>query len=160
MVDHYETSTIQQLKERGEIAASRQVQRLRIPVKALNLISVAAPLLGLLGTIVGMVIVFNAVASATGASKAAALAAGIRVKLFSTASALIVAIPSLFLYFIFNQKLSSIIGDCETVAEQFLYRLDLLKRGKGAAPAAGQDEEQEEKRPAGPAKPPKDKDEG
>jgi len=148
LVDRYETSTLQELKERCEIIAEKQVQRLRIPVKALNLIAVAAPLLGLLGTIVGMVIVFDAVAGATGASKAAALAAGIRVKLFSTASALIVAIPSLFLYFIFNQKLSSIIADCEVAAERFTHHLALLKRkGKDRANAEDEDEEQAEDTP-------------
>ena len=138
LADRYETSTVQELKERCEITAARQIQRLRIPVKALNLIAVAAPLLGLLGTIVGMVIVFDAVAGASGASKAAALAAGIRVKLFSTASALIVAIPALFLYFIFNQKLSGIIADCEVAAEQFTHRIAQLKR-KGK-PQAGPEE--------------------
>ncbi|MCY3022347.1 MAG: MotA/TolQ/ExbB proton channel family protein [Planctomycetota bacterium] len=141
LADRYDTSTVEELKERCSIAASKQIQRLRITVKALNLIAVAAPLLGLLGTIVGMVIVFDAVASATGAAKAAALAAGIRVKLFSTASALIVAIPSLFLYFIFNQRLTSIIGDCETIAEQFLHRIAVLKRS-GKSPKPDADEEQ------------------
>ena len=151
LVDRYETSTLQELKERCEITAARQIQRLKIPVKALNLIAVAAPLLGLLGTIVGMVIVFDAVAGASGASKAAALAAGIRVKLFSTASALIVAIPSLFLFFIFNQKLSSIIADCEVAAEQFTHRIARLKR-KGGARAGVEQEEEDEELSAKPAK--------
>lgn len=129
MVYRLEHSTLEDIKHRVEVAASKQVSRLRIPVKAMNLIAVAAPLLGLLGTIIGMVIVFEAVAGSTGAAKASALASGIRVKLFSTASALIVAIPALFLYFIFNQKLSMLIADCEIVAERFLHLIALRKRG-------------------------------
>ena len=131
MVDRFDTSTMDDLKFRCEVVANRQVNKLRIPVKALNLIAVAAPLLGLLGTIVGMVIVFEAVAGATGAAKATGLANGIRVKLFSTASALIVAIPSLFLFFIFNQKLNALIADCEVLAERFIHRLALIKRANG-----------------------------
>jgi len=152
LTDRFETSTIEELKERCQSAAAKQVQRLRIPVKALNLIAVAAPLLGLLGTIIGMVIVFDAVASATGAAKAAALAAGIRVKLFSTASALMVAIPALFLYFIFNQRLSGIIADCEVAAEQFVHRLALLKRNSKAPAPAQKDEDEQPAKTAKAAK--------
>ncbi|MGD0090376.1 MAG: hypothetical protein ABSE73_10700, partial [Planctomycetota bacterium] len=42
LVDHYESSTTRELKERCEITAQKQIQRLRIPVRALNLIAVAA----------------------------------------------------------------------------------------------------------------------
>ncbi len=132
LVDRFDTSTIEEIRGRVEIAAGSRLVQLKIPVKALNLISVAAPLLGLLGTIVGMVIVFESVSSSSGAAKATALAAGIRVKLFSTAFALVVAIPSLFLYFIFNQKLSSIVAECEDLTERFMHKIALMKRG--AAP--------------------------
>lgn len=128
MTYRLEHSTMEDIKHRVEVAAGKQVARLRIPIKTLNLIAVAAPLLGLLGTIIGMVIVFEAVAGSTGAAKASALAAGIRVKLFCTAAALMVAIPALFLYFIFNQKLSVIIAECEIVAERFLHLIALRKR--------------------------------
>lgn len=135
MVYRLEHSTMEDIKHRVEVAAGKQVGRLRMPVKAMNLVAVAAPLLGLLGTIIGMVIVFEAVAGSTGAAKASALASGIRVKLFSTASALMVAIPALFLYFIFNQKLSGLIADCEIIAERFLHLIALRKRGADAKSA-------------------------
>jgi biopolymer transport protein ExbB len=131
-LDH---SNMEDIKHRVEVAAGKQVARLRIPIKTLNLIAVAAPLLGLLGTIIGMVLVFEAVAGATGAAKASALASGIRVKLFCTAAALMVAIPALFLYFIFNQKLSVIIAECEIVAERFLHLIAMRKRNGGEKPA-------------------------
>lgn len=147
MTERFKTSSLEDIKERTEIFVSAQVHRLRLPVKLLNLISVAAPLLGLLGTIVGMVIVFEAVAGQTGAAKAAALAAGIRVKLFATAMALIVAIPSLFLYFIFNSRLQGIISETEMLAEQFMHRLALIKRsseGNGHAATAVPEPDEEE----------------
>ena len=135
MVYRLEHSTMEDIQHRVEVAAGKQVGRLRIPVKAMNLVAVAAPLLGLLGTIIGMVIVFEAVAGSTGAAKASALASGIRVKLFSTATALMVAIPALFLYFIFNQKLAGLIADCEIIAERFLHLIALRKRGADARSA-------------------------
>jgi len=135
MAEDHGSSTVEDIKDRVSAVAGMHVNKLKIPVKALNLISAAAPLLGLLGTIIGMVLVFDAVANAGGASKAQALAAGIRVKLFSTAAALMVAIPALFLFFIFNQKLNAIISECEVLAESFIQRISLNKR-KAKAKAA------------------------
>lgn len=138
LIDRFDYSTLEDIKYRVETIAGRQIGRLKIPVKALNLIAVAAPLLGLLGTIVGMVMVFEAVAGASGAAKASALAAGIRVKLFCTAAALCVAIPALFLFFIFNTKLAAIIAECETITERFIHLVSIHKRGPeaGGAPAS------------------------
>jgi len=142
MGDRWSSSTIEDIEKRTETVAAAQINRLRFPVKFLNLISVAAPLLGLLGTIVGMVIVFEGVADATGAAKAQKLAEGIRVKLFSTASALIVAIPALFLYFVYNQRLSNLIATTELLSEQFMHRISVLKRrGVDAQPDAEEADE-------------------
>jgi biopolymer transport protein ExbB len=136
MADRFDSSTAEDVERRVQVAAAGQINRLRTPIKLMNLISVAAPLLGLLGTIVGMVIVFEAVARTTGAAKATALAAGIRVKLFSTAAALCVAIPSLFLYFFFNTKLGNLIAETERLSEQMLHQVILIKRRKTADKAA------------------------
>ena len=127
----FDVSTMAEIRSQVSVASAAQISRLRIPVRALNLISVAAPLLGLLGTIIGMVIVFEGVAGTSGAAKASILAAGIRVKLFSTATALMVAIPSLFLYFGFNQKLGVIIDECDLIHERFLTLLARIKRARG-----------------------------
>ena len=152
LADRFEDSTPEEIKARAEIAAGGLIGKLRVPTKALNLIAAAAPLLGLLGTIVGMVIVFEAVASATGAAKAQALAAGIRVKLFCTAMALSVAIPALFLYFLFNQKLSDLISQCEALSESFLHQLTLLKRKSARADERADDEAPDAKASAAPTK--------
>jgi biopolymer transport protein ExbB len=127
MMNRFDTTTVDEMRTTTEGIAMAHVQRLRIPVRALNLIAVAAPLLGLLGTIIGMVIVFEGVAGTTGAAKASILASGIRVKLFSTATALLVAIPALFLYFIFNQRLTLLITECNNIAERFVQQLSRHK---------------------------------
>lgn len=138
ITDRFQSSSPDDILYRCEINAGAEINRLRIPVKAMNLIAGAAPLLGLLGTIVGMVMVFEAVAGASGAAKAQALAAGIRVKLFCTAAALCVAIPALFLFFLFNQKLGTIISECEVLTEQFLHKVQQRKLS-GATVAASSD---------------------
>ena len=131
MTRDFDSSTMAEIRSQVSVATAAQISRLRIPVRALNLISVAAPLLGLLGTIVGMVLVFEGVAGTSGAAKASILAAGIRVKLFSTATALMVAIPSLFIYFVFNQQLGVIIDECDIIHERFMVLLARIKRERG-----------------------------
>lgn len=132
MIYDFEQSSMEETRLRVEAATVTQIGRLRVPIRALNLIAVAAPLLGLLGTIVGMVIVFEGVAGTSGAAKASMLAAGIRVKLFSTASALMVAIPALFIFFGFSQKMNNIVGECEMINERFLHLLSRQKKGQAA----------------------------
>ena len=133
MTERFDTSTQEDIERRCETAAAGRINSLRTPVKLINVISVAAPLLGLFGTIVGMVVVFEAVASTTGAAKATALAAGIRVKLFSTAAALLVAIPAVFAYFIFSAMLGSAIAETERLGERLLHGVLVIKRKKLAA---------------------------
>jgi biopolymer transport protein ExbB len=133
MTERFETSTAEDIERRCEIAAAGRINSLRTPAKLINVISVAAPLLGLFGTIVGMVVVFEAVAMTTGAAKATALASGIRVKLFSTAAALLVAIPSVFAYFIFSAMLGGVISETERLTEQFMHQILVIKRKKLAA---------------------------
>lgn len=132
LVDRFATGDAEEIRSHCEIVAAAHINRLRIPVKALNLIAAAAPLMGLLGTIVGMVMVFESVASARDAQRAQALAAGIRVKLFCTTMALCVAIPALLAFFIFNQKLGLIVAECELLTEEFLHKVALLKQNGGA----------------------------
>jgi biopolymer transport protein ExbB len=148
MMINFKTTSVDEMRAITEGAAASHVYRLRIPARALNLIAVAAPLLGLLGTIVGMVIVFEGVAGSTAAGKASVLASGIRVKLFSTASALIVAIPSLFIFFFFSQRLNLLVAECNNVAERFIQMLSRHKprgqRGSGeGGPKRGEEAHEE-----------------
>lgn len=63
-------------------------------LRALELIAMVSPLLGLLGTVLGMIQAFQELALAEGAANAALLAAGIWQALLTTAAGLIVAIPA------------------------------------------------------------------
>ncbi len=88
--------------EKGmEDAAARELAILRSQVRPLTILSVAAPLVGLLGTSVGMILVFRTV-SQSGLGEAKLLAEGIYLKLETTVGGLLVAIPALLFAALFN----------------------------------------------------------
>jgi biopolymer transport protein ExbB len=90
--------------EKGmEDAAARELGILRSRVRPLTVLSTAGPLVGLLGTAVGMILVFRTV-SQSGLGEAKLLAEGIYLKLETTVAGLIVAIPSLLFAALFNSR--------------------------------------------------------
>ncbi|MBC6444448.1 MAG: MotA/TolQ/ExbB proton channel family protein [Alphaproteobacteria bacterium GM202ARS2] len=78
-----------------------QVHRLRSYVSVLELIAQAAPLIGLLGTVIGMIEAFSALEQAGARADPSVFAGGIWTALLTTAAGLIVAIPSLFFFHTF-----------------------------------------------------------
>src|SRR5690606_41371846 len=74
-----------------------------------------SPLIGLLGTVVGMIEVFNVI-SVQGVGKAGAMAGGISKALITTAAGLIVAIPSLIAYRYFRRRVDTLILEMEQEA--------------------------------------------
>lgn len=80
-------------------------------------IASAAPLLGLLGTVVGMIEIFGSQAP-TG-SNPAQLAHGISVALYNTAFGLIIAIPTLMLHRYFRSKVDSFVLQLESSSKRF-----------------------------------------
>ena len=115
----------------GETEALRQVSRLRTPLKGLNFIASVAPLLGLLGTVIGMITCFESVADwGDTPGKSQRMAAGIKEALLTTAGGLSVAVPSLFVFFVFSQKLNLIVADCEGLATEFVHDLVRAEQGE------------------------------
>ncbi len=80
----------------------------------LGTIATAAPLLGLLGTVVGMIEIFGSQSSA--GSNPIQLAHGISVALYNTAMGIIVAIPALLFYRHFRAKIDSLVVEMEQQA--------------------------------------------
>lgn len=129
MAVRYDTSTMEDVNRRCEIEAGRQIRRLRAPLQGLSLMAAVAPLLGLLGTVVGIVTCFESVAfEAASVSKTQTLAGGIRVALFTTLGGLTVAIPALFILYASNLRLGSVVSECESLTEQFLHEIAQNKR--------------------------------
>ena len=82
----------------------------------------AAPQLGLLGTVTGMIAAFSALTQ-NGTSTAKIVAGGISEALYTTAFGLIVAIPALVFYNYFNRRIDVIVAEMERAALQFLSRV-------------------------------------
>jgi biopolymer transport protein ExbB len=123
------------LRQAFESAGRAAVHRLERYLNTLGTIATAAPLLGLLGTVVGMIEIFGSQAP-TGASNPALLAHGISVALYNTAFGLIVAIPTLMFYRYFRGKVDEFAIELEQGAERLvphLMRFTVRSGSEGAA---------------------------
>jgi biopolymer transport protein ExbB len=99
-------------------------------LSALATIASAAPLLGLLGTVIGMIEIFGSQAPSGGSmgGNPAQLAHGISIALYNTAFGLIVAIPSLIFWRYFRGRVDAYLLRLETASERFLRHLNALRR--------------------------------
>ena len=85
---------------------------------SLNTIASIAPLLGLLGTVIGMIKSFMVIAAGDVAN--VSLAVGISEALYTTAFGLIVAIPCIIFYNFFAKKVDLIVNEMEIYSQEFL----------------------------------------
>ncbi len=88
-------------------------------VNYISLVAQAAPMLGLLGTVIGMVQAFGILAE-SGQADPTQLAGSISVALLTTMWGLITAIPSLLAYFFFKNKLNNLVAECHHAAEDLV----------------------------------------
>ncbi|HBM87583.1 MAG: MotA/TolQ/ExbB proton channel family protein [Parvibaculaceae bacterium] len=95
-----------QIEKAGLRAARRELRPLEGGLGMLGLIAMLSPLIGLLGTVVGMIDAFRALSEAGGAVDPSLLSAGIWVALLTTAAGLIVAIPAALAHGWFEGRLA------------------------------------------------------
>jgi biopolymer transport protein ExbB len=88
----------------------------------LQTVAQAAPLLGLLGTVFGMIQMFSAV-SLSGLGDPQVLSGGIGVAMLTTAEGLCIGIPALFAYNYLSSRSESLIADIEALATRLVSRL-------------------------------------
>ena len=107
-------------------SATHQLERY---LPALATIASAAPLLGLLGTVIGMIEIFGSQSGGGGVSgNPAQLAHGISVALYNTAFGLIVAIPALIFWRYFRGRVDAYLLTLELSSEAFLRHLSQLRK--------------------------------
>ena len=94
-----------QIEKAIEDAGAREVSRLTGNLRPLVVVASIAPLLGLLGTVIGMIKAFSVIATEKGIGKPEMLADGISQALITTAAGLIVAIPAQVAYFYLKAKI-------------------------------------------------------
>lgn len=109
-----------ELKEILSDTGRRQLLSLQRGLPALATIVGGAPLLGLLGTVLGMINIFKAVATG-GSGINETLATGISQALITTATGLIIAIPALFTHSFLEARAVSILADIEAQMMDFLH---------------------------------------
>ena len=93
---------------------------LRRYLRVLNGVSTVSPLLGLLGTVWGMIQAFNVIATSPAMGRAEMLAGGISVALITTAAGLLVAIPALIFYLYFVGRVDSLVMDIDHYGQEIV----------------------------------------
>ncbi len=103
----------------------RIVARLRTHVRALNTISVIMPMVGLLGTVVGLIGAFNDIAAASAMGNIDLLAANIAIALLTTAFGLGVAIPALTIYIYLCGRVESLVMQMDELGQQVAFAVSM-----------------------------------
>jgi biopolymer transport protein ExbB len=99
-------------------AGERVTGRLRKYLRLFNGISTISPMLGLLGTVCGMISSFNAISTADAMGRPELLAKGIGEALLSTAAGLCVAIPALVAYWFFVGRVDRLISQIDLLGQE------------------------------------------
>jgi len=100
-------------------AGERANNHLRSHLRLMNGISQVSPLLGLLGTVLGMIVSFNGISAGTSADgQREMLAGGIAQALLTTAAGMLVAIPALTAYLYFVGRVDSLITEIDALGQQ------------------------------------------
>lgn len=118
------------LRASMEASGRAVAHRLERYLSALATIASAAPLLGLLGTVIGMIEIFGSQTPSGGApgGNPAQLAHGISVALYNTAFGLIVAIPSLIFWRYFRARVDAYLLTLELAADRLARHLNHLRK--------------------------------
>ena len=121
-----------ELRTSLEEAGQQEVSRLHRSTDAIGLIASVSPMLGLLGTVVGMVGAFDTL-SVSEVAKPTQLAGSISVALITTVLGLIVAIPCTAVHAYLRNRVDSLVGEIGDLIEELAAHVE-----QGASPGAGQ----------------------
>jgi biopolymer transport protein ExbB len=117
------------LRDVVEAEGARQAESIEGQPQLLMDIAVVAPMIGLLGTVFGMMIAFNAVSDQIAVVRPTALVAGVNKAMITTAFGLVVGIPAMMFYAYFRRRASRLISMLE-VASGELVMILLSRRPK------------------------------
>src|SRR5438034_7843224 len=116
---------LQQVREIAETEGTRVAASLNNRVTYLADIGMIAPLLGLLGTVFGIIHSFGALGADVGSARYVALSRGISEALVNTAAGLAIGIPAMMFYAFFRGRAQKLISDLEAATTHVLALLSL-----------------------------------
>ena len=117
-----QSSSLEVLKDAIDEVGENVAFNLEKNINSLGTISTVAPLLGLFGTIVGMVELFSSFTSS--GHDVAVFARGISVALYNTAGGIVVAVPAMIAYRYYRSKVDHLLNDME---QQALRLVEILR---------------------------------
>ena len=120
-IDHLHL-TREENMEMLQTRARSEVAKMERGIVVLEIITGIAPLLGLVGTIFGLITLFQGMGVEASAEQTALFSQGISIALKATLLGLVVAIPSLIGWSYFNRKVETLAIEMENLCDQFLYQ--------------------------------------
>lgn len=135
-LDRYESSEFGFAEYRNAVeeAGEDQIGKLYRRTEVLNVIGSIAPMLGLTGTVLGMIEAFNTIAAKEGMARPQELAGGIGQALITTLLGLLVAIPTMVALSYFRNKIDSIVAEAGKRIERVMMPLGRKKKSKPTPP--------------------------
>jgi biopolymer transport protein ExbB len=115
--------------EAMQIVGESETMRIEHLLSYLALIGNIAPMVGLLGTVQGMVASFGQIASSETTPKPSALAGGIEQALYTTLFGLFLAIPAITIYNILRNRVQRMISNAGTISEEMLEKFQSFVKG-------------------------------
>ncbi|HPG38632.1 MAG TPA: MotA/TolQ/ExbB proton channel family protein [bacterium] len=122
---HNQALPIDDIKELINDEGRQQVRILERGLPLLETLAGVSPLLGLLGTVFGMIKVFNVI-SVQGSGQAGLLAGGISEALITTAAGLVVGIPMLVAYHYYTNRAENYIMDIEKYSTRLIQKIRII----------------------------------
>lgn len=113
-------ATLQQVREIAQTEGVREAGILNQRVAWLSDIATIAPMLGLLGTVFGMIRSFSVMANDVAATRPMLLAEGVAQALVATAAGLVIGISAMIAYTLFRTRVQGLISDLESVTAELL----------------------------------------
>lgn len=101
----------------------RQVSILKKRLRVLNGIATVTPLIGLLGTVIGMIQAFNDIATADAMGQTQQLARGISMALLTTAVGLLIAIPALTAYMYLAGRIDALVMEMDRLGQELIHMI-------------------------------------
>ena len=139
-LDRYQSSEFGFAEYRSAVeeAGEDQTGKLYRRTEVLNVIGAIAPMLGLTGTVLGMIEAFNTIAAKEGMARPQELAGGIGQALITTLLGLLVAIPTMVAFSYFRNKIDSIVAEAGKRIERVMMPLGRKKKSPEKPPVKKQ----------------------